>query len=506
MPPERREFELKIELTQAALRRLRRHSALKADGAGTPKTRALRSIYFDTEDRALAGERIGLRVRRVDGAWVQTAKAGANVSAGVSNPIEDEGRVAKAEPTLDVVSDPALRQRIDSAINGKKLGPVFETRMRRTARLIRLDGLGEVELAIDVGEVVAGERAEPICEAELELKSGDPRAVFALASTLFGGEPLRLGAENKAERGHRLARGDKRAFAPVKAAASTLAPKLDAGAALGLILRACVEQIAANAPLLFESTDPEAPHQLRVGLRRLRTALRAHRALMRGKKADALARRARELFRCVGALRDADVLHDEIVPALGAAKPKKQIILLAALDAHRRDVRAETLAMMRELDIGGFLIELVETVELGDWRPKKGGKRKRLAAPAETAANAALNAAWATVAKRGRAIDTLSIDERHELRKDLKTLRYLIEFHLPLYPAKQTGPLLRRIKKLQDLFGYLNDVAMAERLRDILSGAPLVDDVVAHHEKRLKRAWRRARTLWSELAACERFW
>ena len=38
------------------------------------------------------------------------------------------------------------------------------------------------------------------------------------------------------------------------------------------VLRDCHAQIAANLVVVAGSTEPEGPHQLRVGLRRLRTA------------------------------------------------------------------------------------------------------------------------------------------------------------------------------------------------------------------------------------------
>ena len=58
---------------------------------------------------------------------------------------------------------------------------------------------------LDCGEVVAGERRSPVCEIELELKSGDPAALFAFARRIDAVVPIRLGVLSKAERGYGLA-------------------------------------------------------------------------------------------------------------------------------------------------------------------------------------------------------------------------------------------------------------------------------------------------------------
>lgn len=58
------------------------------------------------------------------------------------------------------------------------------------------------------GEVKAGEFAEPICELELELLSGDTRAVLKLANQLVSQTGLRRGSLSKAARGYHLAQGN----------------------------------------------------------------------------------------------------------------------------------------------------------------------------------------------------------------------------------------------------------------------------------------------------------
>ncbi|RYA84719.1 inorganic triphosphatase, partial [Enterobacter cloacae complex sp. 742-ADZ3-9B] len=70
-----------------------------------------------------------------------------------------------------------------------------------------VDG-SRIEIALDQGEVKVGEFAEPIYELELELLSGDTRAVLKLANQLVSQTGLRQGSLSKAARGYHLAQGN----------------------------------------------------------------------------------------------------------------------------------------------------------------------------------------------------------------------------------------------------------------------------------------------------------
>jgi triphosphatase len=71
--------------------------------------------------------------------------------------------------------------------------------------------------------------------------------------------------------------------------------------------------LSVNRLVVLGSDDPEGPHQLRIGLRRLRTALRAFRPLIDLPATRDLNKHARSLAGIIGELRDADVLINTIV-------------------------------------------------------------------------------------------------------------------------------------------------------------------------------------------------
>ncbi len=99
------------------------------------------------------------------------------------------------------------------------------------------------------------------------------------------------------------------------------------------------------------------------------------------------------------------------------------------------------------------------------------------------------------------------------MRRSLKKLRYTAEFLAPLYPKTKVKPFIGRLKGLQNVFGYVNDVRMAAELREIAQSrcdepAPLIaaDSVLGHHEAEAAEVWRRAPKAWHRLRARGPFW
>ncbi len=141
-------------------------------------------------------------------------------------------------------------------------------------------------------------------------------------------------------------------------------------------------------------------------------------------------------------------------------------------------------------------------------------QRTQLAMPVRDFADAALERRWRKVRKRGRNFRTLTVEQRHELRKELKKLRYAIEFFSSLYKTKRVKPLLRRMKGLQEIFGALNDAQMARTILERPELAPQADSqaqravgwVIGASQARAEIAWRDARGQWRKFKASKPFW
>ena len=121
----------------------------------------------------------------------------------------------------------------------------------------------------------------------------------------------------------------------------------------------------------------------------------------------------------------------------------------------------ETLASKR---YARLVVQLTSMAETRGWLPQPPDPLSVLMLPVGEASQAVLSKAHAKVLKKGRRLETLSLDERHDLRIRIKKLRYAVDFLQGLYETEQRKVFRTHLKQLQTTFGHLNDVAVAERL------------------------------------------
>jgi triphosphatase len=169
--------------------------------------RKLQNTYFDTHDYFLRQHDIGLRIRQFDDVFVQTVKTSGRVVAGLHQRPEYNAEHDSLIPSLslhpqDIWPDERSIEQIESALE-----PIFSTDFMREQWLVGMPDGSQIEVAFDQGMIEAGDVQEPICEVELELKSGQTDALFTLARTLNEEGGMRLGNLSKAKRGYRLASG-----------------------------------------------------------------------------------------------------------------------------------------------------------------------------------------------------------------------------------------------------------------------------------------------------------
>src|SRR5262245_33197369 len=504
------ELELKLELTREELQRVRTHPALGNLAVGEPVRQTLRSIYFDTPDYRLRALGIAFRLRSEGERWLQTVEAGWSDTRASSDGVAGEGGIERPEPNLDLIPNRRMRRRIEKAVARSVLEPVFETVVERTTRQLHA-AEGDLELALDEGVVRAGSSESSLCEAELELKSGTPDCLLHTAAQLFAAAPVRLANGNPADRGYSLALGRKAIgqAVPRRAELPYLEPDRTCSQAFALLVQSAATQIAANRTAVLETEDPDAAHQLRIGLRRLRSALLAFRPLSDTPAARELERHARVLARSVGGLRDADVLIEEIyAPVAGTMRHDPELAgLRQALLAHRVSMRDRVRS-----ELCGQQWSVLQ-LYLALW-PRAIEGSEELSMPVAKFARVALKKRWRKVADSGERLDDLDVVERHAMRKSLKTLRYTAEFFASLYPAQATRRFIKEIRRLQEEFGYLNDVVAAERLSaicrescpDNCEAQRAAGFVLGWHNAQAVHAWKDAHKGWRKLNALPRFW
>lgn len=484
-----------------------------------PETRTLRSVYYDTQDQALRRARIALRLRHEGGTWVQTVKTKSSHHGALQSGQEFTTDSPDGQIAPDRILDPEIRDRVKRLTDGTALEALLETRMQRMAAVVTLPCGSRAEIALDRGEIKSGDRSEPFSELEIELLSGKVAGLFDLARQLLPDGGLTLSRASKAARGYALATGKPVLAIPAPRKAQSVALKPDARAedAARAVLRECFDQITENVDCVLANDAPEGVHQLRIGLRRLRAAFVVFAPVLQSSRLPNLMDEARRVGREVGHLRDLDMaLNDLVTPELAARPQDPAFIRLADLIA--KQAATQRAALRVELRSGRthqFLLDLAQFIETRGWLdPDDKTQARRLAQPVAKVAQKALSAQWTKCVKRARGIDGLEDAERHALRKALKGLRYEVEFIAPLLPAKPAAKFIKRLRNLQDLFGSLNDLAMAHTLFDgpdaLGATDPLAQRAVGHvlgaRTVHADMEWADARALWHALRDAPRPW
>ena len=200
--------------------------------------------------------------------------------------------LGSAEPDLGLLPAEASEV-LDGLVAPGELRSLFTTRVRRQTRRLAAGANGGppslIEAALDLGAIEANGRSQPIAEIELELLEGSPKALYDLALELDALTPLQVETRSKSVRGYTLAGGEPPAAQ--KALPVELKRRTTVDAALGTILRACVQHWCANEAAALDGRDPEGVHQMRVALRRLRSALALFRRLIVARAARLALRR-----------------------------------------------------------------------------------------------------------------------------------------------------------------------------------------------------------------------
>lgn len=190
------EFELKYNATPQIL------GAIDRTFREPAQTITMQTDYYDTPDGDLAARKITLRRRLENGVSVCTLKTPAIGGArGEYEGLWDS--IAVAFPELCKLANmPELLP-----LQHKGLQCVCGARFTRSARQLVLP-LCTVELALDQGFLTGGGRQVPLCEAEVELKSGSREAACAFAAQLAAVHGLQPEARSKFSRARALAKGE----------------------------------------------------------------------------------------------------------------------------------------------------------------------------------------------------------------------------------------------------------------------------------------------------------
>ena len=507
-----KELEIKLEVAPASVPSLKKIPLIR-----TLKTRPRRttetSVYFDTEKQKLRKNGLLLRVRRIGNRYIQTIKADAH--AGLLERNEWEAEIAGEQPDLSLADGTALAPLVSGKLR-RQLRPLFETRVRRTVYPLS-DDKRSIALTIDQGKIDTGTRSAPLCEIELELKRGSEAELFDVARELSAPLAAQLALKSKSERGYELV--DGAGDEPVKAADVHLAAGMSARDAFQVIGRACFKHAIDNEPALRKG-DPEGVHQMRVGLRRLRTAMSLFADLLREAPTAAIKGELKWLSRELTPARELDVLMSRAVAPV--KKRRARFAGVPSLSQELADKRKAALTRAQDAVTSArfraLTLDVAAWLETGPWLdPSDDLVRDRGTVPIDAAAAAQLTRRWRKIRKKGKALAELDGRRRHKLRIRAKKLRYAAEFFADLFPGKQAAKrrdkFLAALERLQDGLGDLNDIAVHEdimgataRRRTSRKLAFAAGLVTGREDARLDAAMATATEAHAKLAKLKPFW
>lgn len=452
--PAPREIEVKLEASPSILRA----AFAQAFGAAQTRAKTFETTYFDTADNVLSRAGMALRVRRIGRKRVMTFKWPLTGAEGAFTRGEAEAATTNAEPQPDLLGPDAAKMIFD-VIADAPLEPRSQTIFRRRTALIE-QGDSRIEAALDEGRILANGRTARIAELELELKSGDPTAAFDLASRLVG-HGLRVSAAPKGLRGHWLATGETPR--EVRAVAPSLSPDSTLDDAIAVILDSNLKHFVANLPALSPEC-PEAVHQMRVALRRLRAALGLFH---KGAPHDDFVRfraEAKRIASAMGEARDQDVIRDLIEkgPARALGDTASLGALLKASARKRAAAYTAVRALIDAPDTSCFVLDLQSLIARRGWRNEAG---EEVATSAPAFAAQALSRLDKRALKRGKGLVKLAPEQRHDARIALKNLRYAADFFASLFSrGKGAKKFARAIGDLQEALGAYNDAIVARAI------------------------------------------
>ena len=320
---------------------------------------------------------------------------------------------------------------------------------------------------------------------------------------------------SKPARGYELL--DKTSKDPVKAERVAIRAGMTTAVAFKLIGRSCLYQLVANESLMVAG-NPEALHQMRIGLRRLRAAVSVFSETVADAEVAAIKRELNWVGSLLGNARDIDVMIGKVLHPLKKKHRDEPGIsaLLAQSEKRRAHAYRAAATAVGSARYRKVLLATAAWIEAGAWSTT-GHKAAMVLReqPIELFALDELARRHEKVRKLGKHLDALDVLGRHKFRIRIKKLRYATAFFSGLIKGKRNrkscNVALDSLKRLQDALGKLNDTAMLKASRpnrirsthDRTSAAVLL---LSHQQARVQPLKKVASKAYKDFAAVKPFW
>jgi CHAD domain-containing protein len=277
-----------------------------------------------------------------------------------------------------------------------------------------------------------------------------------------------------------------------------------------------LRHLQSNERGVVEGRDPEYLHQMRVALRRLRSAFSVFSTVLPNAAVAPLRAELKWLAGALGPARDWDVFMIETLPPIreqfGGHADLRQFANECATQRRAAVRKAKRAVDSRRYQ--RLMLRLAAWNATGAWLGQADAAvRTKLMKPVPQFAENALATRYAQIKRRGRRLKGRSAVELHRLRIAVKKMRYAGDFFSTLFDADRVRGMLPRLARLQTILGAMNDAAMVENLLGTAPGkngggalSGVRGIVVGWSRGRALTLKRELRAAWKSFCAAEKFW
>ncbi|MDB5314264.1 MAG: hypothetical protein JWO24_108 [Rhodospirillales bacterium] len=342
--------------------------------------------------------------------------------------------------------------------------------------------------------------------------TGPPDAVLALIHAIAAELPALPPIASLAEEARALAYGV--AIRPRRRGAPDLAKAETVEDALAQASGHLADAVLAMAPLAHAGAGPEGVHQMRVGLRRLRSMLKLMRKAADGPAPRALEAGLKTLLGYLGPARDWDVFTRGIGAEVASAMPGNRAItqFVEAAEQRRQEAYAALEDFLASPAYRAIAWDLANFAATQAWRAGASAEALALqASPLEDFGAHVLARRWKGLARDAADMAAMDGERLHEMRLDAKRLRYAAELFAPLFTHRRTRRFQKRLAALQETLGVANDATVASNLAQSLANSRAersfaIGMVTGWAKAKAARNRQDAEDKWTELDAAGPFW
>ncbi len=450
-------------LDESALEQLIERIPKRYDLAEKPACEVTR-IFLDSFDWRLYSGGVRLWVEQKHGATALWQTGVPNTASSV--------RVDKSKPvpvTADDLPSGALRDKISQLLEMRVLLPQIEVKSSvRTFAVLDDEKKTVLRLSLEESQSrTPGEGRYVACGSRLRLQPirGYPEPLANINKIIRKQSDLSPVTDGLFEQAITAVGGE---LCPYSSKISfTFEPTMPSVVAVRDIHLHLLNIIELNVPGVKKNLDSEFLHDLRVAVRRMRSALTQVKGVFSKADVDRFKARLAWVGQVTGPTRDMDVFLLEFEQYRACLPERFRSDLDPLYDFLVSHQQIEHGVMVKKINSPHFRT-LVKELRLFLENATEQSGALEAGTPIAELANKRIYKMYHRVMKRGQAIvDDSPAEHLHDLRKECKKLRYLMEFFRSIYPQKKIGRLINSLKRLLDNLGNFQDLEVqADKLRD----------------------------------------